>query len=345
MFRHIMKITVPVALSLFLNSVAYCQSRWDFGEIYSTADGSVQFIVLVFNGYTAELPVLAGQTLIAGGGNTEHSFTFVNNVTHYFSDYGFDTGPCDTLFSDGCWSYVLVATQKFADLNLVKPDFVVPNGFLFVSNGSVLLGASESHYESLPTDGQNARWWNTGVVLAAEAINNAGESYVFMPAGINMLIEYYHAGLDDYFLTAYPSEIQYLDSGNLPGWQRTGDTLPAWTSPFSMGAPPPPDLAPICRVWLGDSHFYSISASECVAAARQRGSSFESAAAFFATLPNADTGACPTDQARVYRLWNPRGSNHRLTIQTVVRDEMLTRGWIAEGYGPDGIAMCVGGNG
>ncbi len=214
MFRHIMKIATPVALSFFLNTVAYCQNRWDFREIYSTADGSVQFIVLLFNGYTADLPALAGQTLIAGDGNPEHSFTFANNVTHYFSDYGFDTGPCDTLFLDGCWSYVLVATQKFADLNLVKPDFVVPNGFLFVSHGSVLLGASESHYESLPTDGQNARWWNTGVVFEAEAINNAGESYRFtMPVGVNPLVEYYNAGLDDYFLTAYPSEIQYLDSG------------------------------------------------------------------------------------------------------------------------------------
>ncbi len=273
MFRHIMKIATPVALSFFLNTVAYCQNRWDFREIYSTADGSVQFIVLLFNGYTADLPALAGQTLIAGDGNPEHSFTFANNVTHYFSDYGFDTGPCDTLFLDGCWSYVLVATQKFADLNLVKPDFVVPNGFLFVSNGSVLLGASESHYESLPTDGQNARWWNTGVVFEAEAINNAGESYRFtMPVGVNPLVEYYNAGLDDYFLTAYPSEIQYLDSGNLPGWQRTGYMLPAWTSPFSMGAAPPPNLAPVCRLWLGDSHFYSISASECVAAAQHPGS-------------------------------------------------------------------------
>ena len=345
MFKHIVKIATAVALALALNSVAYSQSRWDFRELYSSADGSVQFVVLLFNGETPELPALAGQTLVASDGNTEHSFTFAGDVRHYFSDYGFDTGPCVGAPGDGCWSYVLVATHGFAELGIVKPDFVVPNGFLFALNGSVRLGASETHYESLPTDGENARWWNTGVTLSAEAVNNAGESYVFMPAGIHMLVEYYHAGLDDYFLSAYPIEIQYLDSGKTPGWQRTGYTLPAWTSPFSMGAAPPPNLASVCRLWLGYSHFYSISPSECIAVAQHPGASFESQAAFFATLPNADTGFCPTDQARVYRLWNPRGSSHRYTIQTVVRDEMLTHGWIAEGYGPDNVAMCIGGNG
>jgi len=343
MFKHITKIAASVALALVLSSTAHSQSRWDFREIYSNADGSVQFIVLLFNGETAELPTLAGQTLTASDGNAEHSFTFASNAMHYFSDHGFDTPPCEFM-EDGCWSYVLVGTQAFAELSLVKPDFVVPNGFLFASDGSVRLGVSESHYSSLPSDGENARWWNTGAIFEAEAINNAGESYVFMPTGINMLIEYYHAGLDDYFLTAYSSEIQYLDSGNALGWQRTGHALPAWTSPFSTGAAPPPQLASVCRLWLGYSHFYSISASECVQVGQYSGSSFESQAAFFATLPNGGTGACPTDQTRVYRLWNPRSSNHRYTIQTEVRDEMLSRGWLAEGYGPDSVAMCIGGN-
>src|SRR5437016_850873 len=137
MFKYITEIATAVALGLVLHGVAYCQSKWEFREIYSTPDGAVQFIVLLFNGYSAEVPALAGQTLIASDGRTEHTFTFANNVTHYFSDHGFDTGPCDAFMEDGCWSYVLVATQRFADLNLVQSDFVVPNGFLFVSNGSV----------------------------------------------------------------------------------------------------------------------------------------------------------------------------------------------------------------
>src|SRR5437899_12078689 len=85
-FKHITKMATAFALGLVLHAVAYCQSKWEFGEIYSTPDGSVQFIMLVFNGYTAELPVLAGQILITSDGNTEQTFTFANNVTHYFSD-------------------------------------------------------------------------------------------------------------------------------------------------------------------------------------------------------------------------------------------------------------------
>ena len=34
-------------------------------------------------------------------------------------------------------------------------------------------------------------------------------------------VEYYHAGLDHYFVTAAPGEIVKLDAGTLPGWQRT----------------------------------------------------------------------------------------------------------------------------
>jgi hypothetical protein len=353
MFKHITKMASAFALGLVLHGVAYCESKWEVGEIYSTPDGAVQFVMLGFNGTTAELPVLAGQTLVASDGKTERRFTFESNVTHYFSDHGLDTGPCDGFMEDGCWSYVLVATQRFADLNLVKPDFVVPNGFLFLSNASVRLGVSESRYESLPADGENGFWWDTGQALRALAINNAGESYVFnnasefygfMPGSINPIVEYYN-GQGDYFLTAYPTEITFLDSGFYRDWQRTGYTIPGWTSPFSVGAAPPPNLISVCRLWLGNSHFYSISESECASVARYPGSFFESHAAFFATLPNTDTGACPEDQARVYRLWDPHGSGHRFTTQTLVRDEMLARGYLSEGYGPDRVAMCVGGKG
>jgi hypothetical protein len=150
--------------------------------------------------------------------------------------------------------------------------------------------------------------------------------------------------LGDYFLTAYPTEIDMLDAGRIPGWQRVGSAFRAWTSTVSLreGEIPPPGLLPVCRIWLGDSHFLSISATECALVA-QFPNYLETDAAFFGTLPNLDTGACPADQATVYRLWNPHGSNHRYTTQTAVRDEMKARGWIPEGYGPDPVSMCVGG--
>ena len=162
MFQHIMKIAMAVAFGFVLNSGVYSQpSGWEFQSIYSNADGSVQFVVL--SGYPDS--TLAGQTLIASDGKSEHSFTFPSNVVN-------SSGSCDVDIGGlSCVSvvYVLVATQGFADLNVVRPDSVVPNGFLFLPSGSVRLGVSEYRYDAPPANG------------AAEAENNASEYYSFKP--------------------------------------------------------------------------------------------------------------------------------------------------------------------
>jgi hypothetical protein len=44
----------------------------------------------------------------------------------------------------------------------------------------------------------------------------------------------------------------------------------------------------------------------------------------------------------VYRTWNQRAdSNHRYTAVREIRDGMVARGYVAEGYGPDAVAMCA----
>jgi len=43
----------------------------------------------------------------------------------------------------------------------------------------------------------------------------------------------------------------------------------------------------------------------------------------------------------VYRVWNARtDSNHRYTTSIATRDQMVARGYIAEGYGPDNVTLC-----
>ena len=158
--KHILKIAAAVAFGLVLGSLAHSQNSLDlFRDIYSTADGSVQFIVLRFG----PSPILAGQKLIVSDGKTEHSFTFPSNVVN-------ESGECDVgivgLFC-APYAYVLLATQGFVDLNVVKPDFVVPNGFLFVPSGTVRLGDSEYGYLLPQAYGE------------AEAENNASEYYSF----------------------------------------------------------------------------------------------------------------------------------------------------------------------
>ena len=45
----------------------------------------------------------------------------------------------------------------------------------------------------------------------------------------------------------------------------------------------------------------------------------------------------------LYRVWNQRtDSNHRYVTDRRVRDQMVAaRGYVAEGYGPHAVTMCV----
>jgi len=57
--------------------------------------------------------------------------------------------------------------------------------------------------------------------------------------------------------------------------------------------------------------------------------------------PDLETGQCPQSMVPVYRLWNNRAdSNHRYTSDRSTRDEMVAKGYLAEGYGPDAVIMC-----
>ena len=166
-----------------------------------------------------------------------------------------------------------------------------------------------------------------------------GVSAIGAGAATSDVIEYYNASQDHYFFTASQPELDALDSGRLTGWTRTGMKFPAY-SRDSTG------VAPVCRFYLppgqGDSHFYSASAAECVQT-RNKFPSFveETTAAMYIHLPDSKTGACPARDAPVYRVWNKRAdSNHRYTTDRAVRADMVARGWVAEGYGADQVAMC-----
>jgi len=160
------------------------------------------------------------------------------------------------------------------------------------------------------------------------------------------VVEYYNASLDHYFMTPLQNEIDLLDSGRIAGWNRTGLV-------FDASATQTAGASPVCRFYIpplhGDSHFFSASADECAAVRAKIGSDpnfsgyiEETAAEFYIALPNIASGACPAGTSPVYRLWNGRAdSNHRYTADRATRDAMVTRGFIPEGYGHDGVAMCT----
>ena len=49
-----------------------------------------------------------------------------------------------------------------------------------------------------------------------------------------------------------------------------------------------------------------------------------------------------TGQVNVYRVFSNRANaNHRYTTDKAVRDQMLAKGWTAEGDGADIVVMCA----
>ncbi|HEX7010580.1 MAG TPA: hypothetical protein VF184_11390 [Phycisphaeraceae bacterium] len=119
------------------------QHLWGISELYSNADGTVQFLEL-FDASDFE-HLVGGFTIFTYNSDQsqQHSFTFPSNLTTFFTAN----------------HHLLLATSAFASLpDAPTPDFTIPDGFLFVDGGRVslpfsIMPNSEVTYTSLPTDG------------------------------------------------------------------------------------------------------------------------------------------------------------------------------------------------
>ena len=129
-------------------------------QLYSNADGSVQFVVMhEVSGANGE-NLWDGIKLTSTSAGTTRTFTF----------------PTDLPSSNTANRRVLIATQGFAALGLVTPNYVVPNGFLATQSGTLnYAGVDQVTYSSLPTDGINAIN-RSGTMIQNVATNFAGQS-------------------------------------------------------------------------------------------------------------------------------------------------------------------------
>lgn len=183
-----------------------------------------------------------------------------------------------------------------------------------------------------------------GILAQAELVGTGVPAQTV--AGTALAVEFFNRSLNHYFLTHLTGEIADLDSGRLAGWERTGYSFWVWPD----AAPAPENAQNACRFYglpeAGlDSHFYTLSAFECDEVVRRFSSSWslESRQFFAAFLPDAQTGMCPPSHRPVFRLFNGRkDANHRfIPSREIDYRDLLARGWIAEGYGPDGVAFCA----
>lgn len=309
-------------------------------QLFSSADGEVQFIVLRENFGFSGQHLFSGQAVTSTRAGVVKTFTFASNLPSSAT-----AGRQVLLASQG---YVALRSNMPA-ANLPVPDYTLPNRFLATDGGVVnFVGADQLIYASLPGDGTNARFGD-GSVATNQAQNFAG-ALASVPVVPTLAVEYFHAVLDHYFVSSLAPDIDSLDSGRAAGWARTGETYKVM--PIASGVAPAA-FGPVCRFYIppqkGDSHFFSVSTDECATVlqlsmtnANFTGYAYETPSAYFAVLPNQVSGACPTGLRPLYRLWNQRvDSNHRYTVSTAIKADMIARAYVGEGYGPDTVVMCV----
>lgn len=165
--------------------------------------------------------------------------------------------------------------------------------------------------------------------IAAVKAGDAGKSTVY---------EFYNASLDHYFITWAPDEITKLDNGAFAGWARTGKSFPVFTVAQ-------PGLSSVCRIYIppgkGDGHYFGRDKAECDGTMTKNPTFVLEASSFFYLIP-ANLGTCGAGSVPVYRVYSNRtDANHRYTTDRAVRDQMVAKGWLAEGDGPDTVVMCA----
>ncbi len=340
--KRSLRWTLAIMLTLAATAAWPSFHTFQIEQIYSNADGTVQFVVLHESLGEDGENLLAGHSFtITHSGNTK-TFTFPSNLP------GGTCGSYSCSPSPTANKRVLIATQGFAALGLVTPDYVIPNQFLATDGGTVnYAGVDQMPYATLPTDGVMAID-RSGAVVLNVATNFAGKSATAPPSPLSV-VEYYNLSLDHYFISALQPDIDALDSGRIAGWSRTGQTFKVYPSQTSGGA----GVNPVCRFYIppqhGNSHFFSASPAECTAIVQKTaadpnysGYVYESPDVFYVALPDTSTGVCPTGTIPVYRLWNQRAdSNHRYATDPAIKAQMIAKGYVAEGYGPNSVIMCA----
>ncbi len=126
-------------------------------EIYSDPSGTLQFIELTVGNVNGE-NLWNGVSISTTRDGVTRSYTFTSNLP--------SAATANTA--------VLIATQGFATVAKVTPNFIVPDGFLFPQGGTLNFGGVDiASYGPLPIDGVSSVD-RTGVVSVATPKNFAG---------------------------------------------------------------------------------------------------------------------------------------------------------------------------
>jgi hypothetical protein len=248
--------------------------------------------------------------------------------------------------NDGRW--VVLTRVKQSDGPPVMRADLTTRAVAFLAGGAVdpsfpqriALGASSTRYAQL----QDGSLLSTGPALGG---CSALKLLTGMPRADAPMIEYYHAGLDHYFMTLENEESRALDANVATwGWARTGRTFGAWLPGNPSGA------TDLCRFYgtnqfIGpNSHFYTVVGPECdgllaLSARTPPGERAWRLEGYAASVTAVAGAGCPANLTPVLRTYNDGASrghdpNHRYVTDPALYATMQGLGWIGEG-----TAFCV----
>lgn len=180
--------------------------------------------------------------------------------------------------------------------------------------------------------------------VATSTVSLAGTGVAPGPATTTLMVEYYFAALDYYFITSRVSDITLLDT--LTGWARTGKSFKVYT-----GAQP--GAQAINRYYFDQvavnnsrgSHFYTLVQAEkdLLASLNPTGSQAprlpynEGVDSYaFAPVVEGVGGSCAAGLTPVLRIFRgqtrfPDNPNHRFTTDTAIYNAFVALGWDGEG--------------
>ena len=169
-------LAIAAALGAASGAANASYHLWQLKQLYSSADGSVQYIQL--QAYASMQQFIRNHTITVTQGSTTHTFRIPSDLPGDTSSSMMDDSGYGYYMPMMSYKSMIIATQGFANLNMVAPDYIMPNGFLFTSGTAVVNwgeGADTFAYSSLPTDGSHALSRNGGIVDAI-ATNFMGDS-------------------------------------------------------------------------------------------------------------------------------------------------------------------------
>lgn len=164
-------------------------------------------------------------------------------------------------------------------------------------------------------------------------------------AGRHTVVEFYNPDLNHYFITADEAEQQFVDTGAVGRWLRTGQSFKAGGS------------VPACRfygntavnpatgaIYGPNSHFYTVDMAGCNELIRifnPNTPSWKFESYDFSSTPPDAAGNCPAGTQAVHRLYNNgfargKASNHRFVTNYSLVGPMVSEGWKYEG-----VDMCA----